>query len=402
MKKKLIHLFPYKFLNHDYRIREYAELEKKFKTKVVVHDLSKVLYPQLDHIKAKSFKNSLKFKSLGDWLKTLNGLKNQKVTIVNELSCDSFKSLIIHYYLKKSKLPVSFDIISGVIDEYYFFSNNLNFRNIKIKLERIIKNPTLFFYFLKKQILRIPFLLIKFDKVFIFLCGNQKENFPFRAKEKNILNCHSRDYSNFLNFKKKNIISKKKPIVFLDAPLPYFIDDETFIYNQKRVKDIPRWYKEHNIFFDKLEKMFSTRVIIVPHPKTKGIENPYFKKRLVDHRTDAALKLSSSSLFVISGVFVSTAISFAISSLKPIFLIYSDQMKTHYKKQIIFEKGVAKLIGSGLIDINNFKKKDILNNMKVNSKLYNNYKNKFLTSKKLSKKPNHIIMGNVILNVKTN
>ena len=61
-------------------------------------------------------------------------------------------------------------------------------------------------------------------------------------------------------------------------------------------------------------------------------------------------------------------------------------------------RGTAKFIGCGLIDINNFIKKDILNNMKVNSELYDNYKNKFLTSKKLSNKPNHMIIGNLLLN----
>jgi hypothetical protein len=34
--------------------------------------------------------------------------------------------------------------------------------------------------------------------------------------------------------------------------------------------------------------------------------------------------------------------------------------------------------------------------MKVNKKLYNKYKYKFLTSQKLSKKPNHIILGELI------
>lgn len=398
MIKKIIHLFPYKFIDHDYQIREYAELEKKFKTEVIIHDLSKIFYPNLDYIEAKSFKKSIKFNSLADWLKTLDSLKKQNVSIVSELSCDSIKSLIIHYYLKKSKLPVSFDTIAGVIDEADFFSNNLSFEKIIIKFIRVIKNPILLFHYIKKKILRILFQLIKFDKIFIFLCGGQIKDFPFRAQERNIIQCHSRDYSNSLILEEKKLIRKEKPIIFLDSPSPYFMDDEIFIYNQKRVKDIPRWYEEHNIFFDKLESMFSTKVIIVPHPKTKGVENPYFKKRLVDHSTDAALKLTPSSLFVISNIFVSTAISFAIASLKPIFLIYSDQMKNHYKKQFIVERGTAKFIGCGLIDINNFIKKDILNNMKVNSELYDNYKNKFLTSKKLSNKPNHMIIGNLLLN----
>ena len=71
-------------------------------------------------------------------------------------------------------------------------------------------------------------------------------------------------------------------------------------------------------------------------------------------------------------------------------------MKSHYAKQIIYEKEAAKLIGTNVIDINNFKKKDILKIMKVNKKCYNNYKYRFLTSKQLIKKPNHMILGNLI------
>ena len=75
--KTLIHLFPYKFINHDYKIREFSELEKKFKIKVIIHDLSKIFYPNSNHVKAKDFKNSIKFKSLSKWIKTLNRLKKK-------------------------------------------------------------------------------------------------------------------------------------------------------------------------------------------------------------------------------------------------------------------------------------------------------------------------------------
>ena len=71
-------------------------------------------------------------------------------------------------------------------------------------------------------------------------------------------------------------------------------------------------------------------------------------------------------------------------------------MKLHNEKEIIMQKQTAKFIGAGVLDINNFKKEDILKNMKVNKKLYNNYQYRFLTSKKLSKKPNHIILGKII------
>ena len=106
MKKILIHLFPYKFINHDYRIREFAELEKKFKTKVIIHDLSNIFYPNLNHIKAKEVKNSIKFKSLNKWIKIFKKLKKKNVVVLNELNFDSFKSLVIHYFLKKSNILI--------------------------------------------------------------------------------------------------------------------------------------------------------------------------------------------------------------------------------------------------------------------------------------------------------
>ena len=397
MKKTIIHLYPYKFVNHDYKLREFAELKKKFNTKIIIHDLSKIFYPNLDYVKAKSFNGSLKFKSLKEWKQSLDKLKKKNTIILNELSIDNFKSLIIHYYLKNSKLPIFLcNRNPGVISEWEFFSNTFSFKKIIIKLERVIKKPYLLFFFIKKKILEKLFFLIRFENITILIGRNGNRNIPFRVKNKKIIKIHSNDYSNFLNYKKTNIIKKNKPIIFLDAPLPYFMDDETLLYNQKRVKDVGRWYKEHNMFFDKLENFFSTKVIVVPHPKAKGVENPFFKKRIVDHRIDAALKLTPSSLFVLSGVFVSTAISFAIASSKPIFFIFSEQMKSYFKKQIIFAKGTAKLIGTNLLDINNFKKNDITKNFKVSSKLYDKYKYRYLTDKKLLKKPNHIIFGNLL------
>ena len=401
MKKILIHLFPYKFISHDYKIREFAELEKKFKRKVIVHDLSKIFYPKLNYIKAKNFRKSIKFKSINQWVKTLSRLKKHDVVILNELVLDSFKSLIIHYYLKKSNFPIFLNSNPGVVDESSLFSADLNFEKIKIKFMRIFKNPNLFIFYLKKKILMFLFSLIKFSKITIFLVGNKNKSLPlfhssYRAHNKKIVKVHFRDYSNFLNYKKNNIVKKNKPIVFLDSTFPYFMDDETLLFKQKRELDVVKWYKEHNEFFDKLENFFSTKVIVVSHPKTKGVKNPFLKKRFIDHRIDATLKLTSSSLFFLCGMYVSTAISFPISAYKPIFFLYSDQMKLHYERQVIVEKEAAKLIGSGLLDINNFTKNDILKNMKVNKKLYDNYKYRFLTSKRLSKKPNHIILGELI------
>lgn len=399
MKKTLLHLFQHKFTDHDYNNREYGELEKKFKTKVIVHDLSKIFHSDLSHVKVKKFKKTIKFDSLYKWIKTLDKLKKKKnVTVINELGYDSFKSLIIFYFLKKSNIPMIIDRNIGVIDEAEFFTENLNLEKIWIKIKKVFRNYTLLTYFLKKKFLNVLYLFIKYKKITVLWAGRYNRiimDLPFKTKQIKIVKVHSRDYSQFL-YRKKINNTKKKPIIFLDAPLPYFKSDEDLIFKDNQDIDIAKWYREHNIFFDKLENFFSTKVVIVPHPKVKGFQNPYFKKRLIDHRLDAALQLTSQSLFVITGVFVSTAISFAIAETKPILFISSNQMKSHYAKQIIYEKGAAKLIGTNVIDINNFKKKDILKIMKVNKKRYNNYKYRFLTSKQLIKKPNHMILGNLI------
>lgn len=401
MKKILIHLFPFKFIEHDYKIREFAELEKKFKVTVVIHDLSEVLFPKSGFIKAKNFKNSIKFKSLGEWIKYLDKLKKKNVVFLNELNLDSFKSLIIHYYLKKNNFTVFLNSSPGTPDDSYFFSKNLNFEVIKIKFIRVCKNPYLLFYFFKKKLLTYILSFFVFNKIILFIVGDRSKNLPlfhsfYRAKNKKIVRIHFRDYSNFLNHKKNYLSKKSKPIIFIDSPFPYFKSEEPFLFKQKDEIDIAKWYKDYNLFFDKLENYFSTKLIIVPHPKNKGVTNPFLKKRSVDHRKDAILQLTSCSLFFLCGMYVSTAISFPVSAYKPIFFLNSEQERLLYPRQVKIEKESAKIIGSSLLDVNNFRKKDILKNMKVKKKLYDNYKYTYLTSKKILQKPNHIILGELI------
>ncbi len=208
MKKTLIHIFQYKFTNHDYYNREYAELEKKFKIKVIVQDLSKIFYPNLNYIKAKNFKNSIRFKSLNEWVESLKKYEKKKnVFIVNELGFDTFKSLIIHYYLKKSNLKILMDMNSGVVDPADY-SKDLNFKIVYIKIKKVLVNPYSLFYFLKKRFLSTLFFLLKFDKISILTAGDRHTNLPFRSESKKIVEVHSRDYSNYLNYKKK--IKKKR------------------------------------------------------------------------------------------------------------------------------------------------------------------------------------------------
>lgn len=392
MKKTLIHIFKTKFTEYDYFYRGYGDLEKKYNIKVIINDLSSIFFPRNNPVKAKGFKNSIKFDSIKEWSKYLGKYKKRKnVFLVNDAGADTFLSLILNYYIKKLKLPVVIDMTIGVVN-----NNNINDINFQYKIFyriiRFLKNPYRIIFFFKKKILAILFFFIKFKKIIILKDHKNFFNLPYRSVNKKIIQINSKDYSLFLNYKKKNNI-KKKPIVFIDNTFPYYTYDQQIHFKQKNNLDIKKWYNEHNIFFEKLENFFSTKVIVVPHPRAKGINNPYLKKRIIDHRMDALLNLTSSSLFFLCGLYVSTAISYPILSYKPIFFMYSDQMKSYDYIQVEEQKKAAKLIGSGIININKFSKKEFQKRMRVSKILYDRYKYQYLTSKKLLNMSNNKIIS---------
>ena len=43
--------------------------------------------------------------------------------------------------------------------------------------------------------------------------------------------------------------------------------------------DIKKWYADINSYLDKIEEIYKTKVVVVPHPKVKGVKNIFYKKR---------------------------------------------------------------------------------------------------------------------------
>ncbi len=370
------------------------DLEKRFKIKFIIQDLSNIFFPKFK-FSSKSLKDSKKFKSLKNWKKSFTQLSKKKnIVVINELGFLYFKSFLINLFLQKTNLPIIFDCNIGVVDRSDF-DKSFDLKKFKYRILNIIKNPYRLFFFIKSKFLNFLNYYIKFDKVIVLSAGKHV-HLPFRYKHKEAFKIHSKDYSNYLNYQKKIKFKKKKPIIFFDAPYPYFHDDYNLLYGTKNEINSEKWYKDHNEFFEKLENNFSTKVVIIPHPKVKGLKFPFYKKRIIDQRIDASLKLTPNALFVISGVFVSTAISFAVASSRPILFIFSDQDKLFHQREIIFQKETSKLLGSATIDINKFEKEIISRNLKINRRKYNNYKYRFLTSKNLPAKPNHYILKKII------
>jgi hypothetical protein len=224
------------------------------------------------------------------------------------------------------------------------------------------------------------------------LNSNQKKKIPF-------INSHAYDYSKYLIKNNKSTKKyKKKYIVYLDTPGPYFIDDNFLFGIFRKSTYIKEWYLDLNNFFDNLEKIFNAKVIVLPHPKNKGVKNPYFNNRIVNHDYDAAFELIPNCKFIISTG--STGLSHAIINYKPVMLIYSTSYSSKheyysYIKNVFLQ---ARTIGMSPINICSYNKNKIVKNFNVNKNRYNSYKYKFLTSKNIKnqKKANYEIIGDLM------
>ena len=64
----------------------------------------------------------------------------------------------------------------------------------------------------------------------------------------------------------------------MDAPLPYFKRDEDLIFKDNQDIDIAKWYREHNIFFDKLEIFFQRKLLLLLIQRSKDFKTLILKK----------------------------------------------------------------------------------------------------------------------------
>jgi hypothetical protein len=396
--KTLLYLGQFPFSEHHHYKFEFDLLQKNFKHKVIVHDLSSILIniKLISIWKTKLYKKSKRFKSLGSWIREFKKLKKIKNLIIyDNLTLPSFKVIIIKLFLKNS----GFTIIKHDIDtmklweskkNYNYFIEKILFHKFNIKL--YLQNFKQLFF----EKINIYNFLIKYNKEFILTNKNTKKNLD--NKNKKYINIHTYDYSNSIYAKKYNY--KKKYIIFIDNGGPYFVGDADLTHIKTPKNDIPEFYKSLNLFFLKLEKLFKAKIIIIPHAKykisnlKKSNINPYLRNRESDNNYDAVGRLSKNCLFAISRG--STAIMYPVINFKPNLIVYKSKYN-YYRNDILLLKSQCKTLGTELIDIDNFDKQKILKNLKVNKKKFIQYKNKYVVAKNVNeKKANFKIIGELL------
>lgn len=395
--KMLILLHPYKFTNFHYIQYELDIFENKLKDKFEIHDLSRIVNPTWNNaFKLKRHKKVKEFKSIRDWEKHFNNikLKYKNIIVFNLLDINSFKSLLIQIKLKKfTKKLVQLDS-PGHPNFSVEKKFEINLITLKKKIHTIINSPKNLYFFIKTKIFKIAAKFIHFNEIFILYHGSKK-NFlsNFNAKKKIFVNYHSPDFSRMnFNIIKKN--RKNKPIaIFLDAPGPHFQNDYDLIQNKIKYDKI-KWYRDLNNFLKKIEKIYSCKVVIIPHPKVKKQKNPFYSKDLkISHDLEAVHKYIPKSKFVIS-IAASTAIGLACACNKPIILIYNDQLKKLNQGLYEETKFISKIYKTSLININNYKISQLIRpiDKRYNKKIIY----KYMTSKRITDKKNYQIFNSII------
>ena len=395
-KKTLLILWPLTFTEFDFYREEYIYLEKKFNFKIIIHDLLNVVYNKKINIiwRSKREKKAQRFYSLISWIIHFRKIRKKNILLYNHVDTDNFNAFIINLFIKLSNFPVLTYITSDA--PVPKITKNTKYFLTKIK-ENIFKFH-LYNYYIRRLFFNSLGKYIRFKKHFIMLTSNQKKGIPF-------IDSHSYDYSKYLIKNNKNTKKyKKNYIVYLDTPGPYFVGDDYFYQHKlnysfssefKKSTNIKKWYLDLNAFFDNLEKFFNAKVVVLPHPKNKGIKNPYFNNRIVNHDYDAAFELIPNCKFIICKQ--STGLAHAIINYKPVMFIYSAwyPFQLQYKEYMLLQ---ASIIGMSPINICSYNKNKIVKNFNVNKNRYNSYKYTFLTSKNKEneKKANYEIIGDLM------
>jgi hypothetical protein len=394
----LIILFPYKFINFFFKKYQVKELKKKFKNKFEIHDVSQIISKkQVSSLKVKRHKSAIIFKKVSDWNTYMKKKisENRKIYVINIIHLNSFRSLYIHYLLYKYKV----NIIKITSPEVFAPSYS---NTIFIKLSNIIKsllfNQSRLYFIAKKIIIKKLILFLKYEKLFVTLCGSKSKNLLMplenNAKKIKFIDFHASDYANYLSNKKEKKIKNKNYVIFLDLKAPAFAGDD-FLFNNPIKYDVDKWYKDLNNFLINVEKIFKTKVIIIPHPSVRKLKNKYYNSKFtVSKDFDASNKLIPNSRFVIANG-ATTAVSFCIIHNKPVTLIYADQVKKFNPGMLFETKCLSSCLSVKSLNINKKIYKSKFSS-KINKKSYSNYKYSFLTSKSIKKINNSEILEKII------
>lgn len=391
MKKKIIFIQSFKFLDFHYMQYEIENLKKYFD--VECHDLTLIKNKKIE-FHYRYLKNKFKINKFNDpktWEKKifqeLDKYHNNLIIFFIHFPT-TFYELYIYWKLIRKKTNVCVFNFNCMIA--------LN-PNEKLKIYEIISYKIIRLLSRPKQIINhkkisfINFILKKISKYIYpkYIFVNSKQDFLTDKKNwenSKILRFHSWDGSQFINFKNRKKIKNKKIATYLSAFSINSASDSAN-YNTSRKENSKKILKSVNKFFNKLEKNFNFKIKVAKHPR----EEDNFNSPIYKNKKRFASKYFTSRLIYNSNLVIttmSTAISYAALFKKPILFIITNE---HYKNisLIQYTKNVSRYFKSDLINI------DLKKKFKINLNLsdqtlskYGSFKRDYLIHEKFKNSSN--------------
>jgi len=310
--------------------------------------------------------------------------KTPKSTIFFVLTSFHLKKLWL--FLAISRNDLNYALYRFYLNFSYLKANYKSKTKITSRLKKVFSKN----YFYHKLANNKPFikaLRIK-PSTYVFAGGRNSDlKGVLITKKTKVILCHTLDYDIFLS--KKDNISITQHVVFLDQYLPFHPDD---IRAEKKFGRAELYYLSLCSFFDFFEKNTGFKVVIASHPRADNYKKKnYFGGRpvLFNQTPDLIYK----SQYVICHY--SSAISFAVLYNKPILFITNNAIIEHGSSHYIedmatyFEKSPINI--SNQLDISSL---DPL--LRINSDLYENFKDQFIKAKGTPELPTFKIIEKVL------
>ena len=377
--QKLIVIWPYRFRDFDWQRFEFDYLTPH--VEIHVHELIDALTPEFGaaYANQSELPNVLRFSSIRSWHKEFKKVSENSI-IFSYLHSTSFKLLVLNILIKLSRSKVVSFRTGGVP-----FSS-LRLDPNKRDLPQSIKGTL---HFARRNLLRI----VRPDLVGVG--GSEellrvKRDFPKSVK---VVLANSSDFSNRIRLSEIDQ-DVKKISIYLDTGFPGFPRDEVLEKTIEYVR-AEDWYPKLNLFFEKVETSLNTKVNISIHPKHIGRDHqPLFGERATIGGQTAEL-VSQCELVIATN---STAISYAVAFLKPLFLITSDQIENgfdQYKRSLI--KSISSETGATIFNIDReYSEQEIGAALVIDHEKYESYKQKYLTSRTDGKPNYQVLLDEVI------
>lgn len=361
------------FSKRDYQRMGIDILQKKFK--VEVFDFTNLFSPNFYKTSEENtyrYENYYEMKSLEE---AYRSIETRKVFLAIDWLGVSDNSVKLREFLRTKKIKLLFyqnGLVPNIKRTFYekchkafflFFKDNKKFF---LTLKSKIFSKLL----LRKNLSNAP--QEKFSYDYIIVSGKKGLR---NIKSKKIIEAHGMNYETFLNSKNKKDIDKKNYAVFLDQYLPYH--PGASYSNQKPKCTKEKYYPSLNNFFSELEKIYSLKVIVCAHPRSRWDLKPdHFEKReIINNKT---VELVKNSKIVIAHT--STSISYAVLFKKPLLFLTTNEILVSYDDFRV--NSLARDLGSTLINIDSIKGlKSFINSkdiFKVDIKKYEKYRDDFI------------------------